>query len=171
MNAATPSGLAESGVFLRRRLRSEDDAALSAQGLVKVAIDPQEDHPAALGRDQADTELGLLYGNRHRPDFGYRHHLDDPDDPVSAGAFAGWSASKRTFLVTSDNTIGLESPPQVNTDEVLTARRPFTRFKAGLAASYRVTDSVGISASASRVYAGEGVGAADAVGLSTYAVW
>ncbi|HSH40608.1 MAG TPA: hypothetical protein VK973_00585, partial [Arenicellales bacterium] len=173
---------AESDFFLRKRLWHSGDAAFSTQGLVKAPIDPEEDHAAALGRDQVDLELSLLYGNRHRTetgtffynlDVGYRHRMEDPDDQVSAGGFAGWSASKWTFLVTSDNTIGLESPPSVNVngDEVLTARRSFTRFKAGLVASYRLTNTIGVSANASRVYTGEGVGATDAVGLSTYAVW
>lgn len=176
------SGPAEADFFLRQRLWGEGNAAFSAQGLVKAPIDPQEDHTAALGRDQFDAELSLLYGNRHPMDtgtffynfdVGYRHRMDEPDDQVSAGGFAGWSVSKWTFLVTSDNTIGLEEPPSVNVngDEVLTARRSFSRFKAGLVASYRLTNSVGVSANASRVYAGEGVGATDAVGLSTYAVW
>lgn len=174
------SGLAESDVFLRQRLWSEGDAAFSTQALAKVPIDPQQNDPAALGRDQVDAELSFLYGDRHRldagtffynVDVGYRHRFDEPDDQVSAGAFAGWSVSKWTFLVTSDNTIGLDAPPEVGTDEVLTARRSFSRFKAGLVASYRLTENLGLSANASRVYAGEGVGAADALGLSTYAVW
>jgi hypothetical protein len=174
------SGIAESDVLLRKRLWSEGDAAFSAQGLVKVPLDPQEDHAAALGRDQVDAQLSLLYGNRHRLDtgtffynldVGYRHRLDDPDDQVNASAFAGWSASKWTLLVTSENTIGLESPPQLDSDEVLTARRSFSRFKAGLVASYRLTGNVSVSANASRVYAGEGVGASDAVGLSAFALW
>lgn len=176
------SGPAESDFFLRQRLWREGDAAFSAQGLVKAPIDPEENHAAALGRDQFDLELSLLYGNRHRMengtffynlDVGYRHRMEDPDDQVSAGAFAGWSVSKWTFLVSSDNTIGLESPPSVNLngDEVLTARSSFSRFKAGLVASYRLTDTIGVSGNASRVYAGEAVGATDAVGLSTYAVW
>lgn len=176
------SGLAESDVLLRQRLWGEGDAAFSVQGLVKLPIDPQEDHQAALGRDQEDYELSFLYGNRHRMDsgtlfynaeVGYRHRAGDPDDQTSANGFVGWSVEKWTFLVTTENTFGLESPPKVNVngDEVLTARRSFTRHKAGLVASYRVTDSIGISANVSRVYAGEAVGATDAVGLSTYAVW
>jgi len=179
------SGVAETDVFLRQRLWSEGDAAFSTQGLVKVPLDPEEEDPAALGRNQYDVELSLLYGNRHRMesgtflynfDIGYRHRMEEPDDQISLGGFAGWSVSKWTFLVTSDNTIGLESPPviDVNADsaeEVLTARRSFSRFKAGLVASYRLTDSLGLSANASRVYAGEGVGATDSLGLSTYAVW
>lgn len=178
------SGVAETDVFLRQRLWSDGDAAFSTQGLVKVPVDPQEDHPAALGRDQVDVELSLLYGNRHRMDtgtffynfdIGYRHRLEEPDDQVSAGAFAGWSTGKWTFLVTADNNFGLESP-EVNVDaetaeEVLTARRTYTSHEAGLAASYKITDSVGISANASRVYAGEGVGATDKVGVSAFAVW
>lgn len=178
----TNSGLAESDVFLRQKLWGRGDAAFSVQGLVKVPIDPQEDHTAALGRDQQDYELSLLYGNRNRMDsgtlfynldVGYRHRAKDPDDQISANAFLGWSMTKWTFLVTSENTVGLESPPAVNVngDEVLTARRSFTRFKGGLVASYRIADSVGISANVSRVYAGEAVGATDAVGLSTYVVW
>lgn len=175
----TNSGLAETDILLRQKLGGEGDAAFSVQGLVKVPIDPQEDDEAALGRDQVDAQLSLLYGNRHRMDAGtffynleagYRHRLEEPDDQVSANAFAGWSASKWTFLVTSENTVGVDSP-EVDSDEVLTARRTFTQFKAGLVASYRITDHLGISANASRVYAGEGVGAADAVGLSAFAVW
>lgn len=175
----TNSGLAETDILLRQRLWGEGDAAFSAQGLVKMPLDPQEDDEAALGRDQVDAQLSLLYGNRHRMDAGtffynleagYRHRFEDPDDQVSANAFAGWSVSKWTFLVTSENTVGVDSP-EVDSDEVLTARRTFTQFKAGLVASYRVTDNLGISANASRVYAGEGVGAADAVGLSVFAVW
>jgi hypothetical protein len=176
------SGLAETDVFLRQRLWGEGDAAFSAQGLVKVPLEPDEDHPAALGRDQYDIGLSLLYGNRYRMDastflynvdFGYRHRLEDPDDQVHANAYAGWALSKWTFLITSENTVGLESPPElnVNSDEVLTARRSFTSFKAGLVASYRLTDHFGIGADASRVYAGEGVGATDAVGLSAFATW
>lgn len=175
----TNSGLAETDVLLRQRLWGEGDAAFSVQGLVKLPVDPQEEEEAALGRDQMDAELSLLYGNRHRMDagtffynldVGYRHRVDDPDDQVNANAFAGWSVSKWTFLVTSENTVGLESPPSVE-DEVLTARRSFTQFKAGLVASYRITDNMGVSANASRIYAGEGVGASDAVGLSAFAVW
>lgn len=176
------SGLAETDVFLRQRLWGKGDTAFSAQGLVKVPIEPEEDRPAALGRDQYDVELSLLYGNRHRMegstflynvDFGYRHRIDDPDDQVHANAYAGWSASGWTFLITSENTVGLESPPQVNvnSDEVLTARPSFTEFKAGLVASYRLTDNSGVSANVSRVYAGEGVGATEAVGVSAYTVW
>lgn len=181
-NRVSNSGLAEADILLRQRLWSAGDAAFSTQGLVKLPIDPQEDHQAALGRDQRDYELSFLYGNRHRADsgtlfynaeIGYRHRAGDPDDQMSANGFVGWSVEKWTFLVTAENTFGLESPPEVNVngDEVLTARRSFTRHKAGLVTSYKVTEKVGISATVSRVYTGEAVGATDAVGLSTYAVW
>ncbi|HSH44066.1 MAG TPA: hypothetical protein VK973_18220, partial [Arenicellales bacterium] len=48
------SGPAESDFFLRKRLWHSGDAAFSTQGLVKAPIDPEEDHAAALGRDQVD---------------------------------------------------------------------------------------------------------------------
>lgn len=172
------SGLAESDVLLRQNLWSQGDAAFSAQGLVKIPIDPQENEQAALGRDQVDAELSLLYGNRHRFDsgtffynvgVGYRKRFEGPDDQAKANAFAGWSVSKWTFLVTSDNSVGLKSAR--DDSEVLTAGPSYTRFEAGLVASYHLTDKVSVSANASTTYAGEQVGAGQSAGLSSFIVW
>ncbi|MFU8878728.1 MAG: transporter [Wenzhouxiangellaceae bacterium] len=177
----TNDGLAEVDVFLRKRLWSgnDGDAAFSFQTLLKAPLRSNEGRPAALGRDQHDVELSLLYGNRHRKtagtffynvDFGYRFRTKEPDDQVHVNAFMGWSWSKWTLMVTSDNTIGVDSP-EVGTDVVLTAQRTFTRLTGGLAASYRFTDNFGISANASRVWKGEGIGVIEAVGLSAFATW
>lgn len=181
---ATNSGLAESDVYLRQNLWRKGDASLSAQGLVKIPLNSDESDPAALGRDQVDTELGLMYGNRVRGDastffynldIGYRRRFEAPDDQVSAGAFAGWSFDRWTFVLSSDNAIGLDDP-EVNfdrdqVDQVLTTGLSFTRFEAGAGVTYRLTDSFSVSANASRTYAGEQVGAANSYGLSAFALW
>lgn len=173
------SGLAETDVYLRQNLWRSGDAAFSTQGLVKLPINPQQDEPAALGRDQVDAKLSLLYGNRIRGDsavffynfdVGYRRRFKEPDDQVSAGAFAGWSIQDWTVVVSSDNTIGLDDP-ELSEDEVLTAGRSFSRFEAGLGTSYRLTDHFSLSANVARTYAGEQVGAANTYGLSAFAVW
>jgi hypothetical protein len=181
---ARNSGLAEADVYLRQNLWRDGDASLSAQGLVKVPLQPDENDPAALGRDQVDTELGLLYGDRIRSDastffynfdIGYRRRFEAPDDQVSAGAFAGWSVDRWTFVLSSDNAIGLDDP-EVNldrnqVDQVLTTGLSFTRFEAGAGITYRLTDTVSVNANASRTYAGESVGAANSYGLSAFALW
>ncbi|MDT8449646.1 MAG: transporter [Wenzhouxiangellaceae bacterium] len=172
-------GLAEVDVSLRKRLWGEGDAAFSFQTLVKVPLRSNEGDPAALGRDQYDVDLSLLYGNRHRMsagtlfynvDFGYRFRAEEPDDQVHADAFLGWSQSRWTFMVTSSNSIGVDEP-EVDSDVVLTGRRTFTRLTAGLVASYRITNNFGISANASRVWKGEGIGVIQSAGLSLFAIW
>lgn len=175
------SGLPETDVFLRQNLWRDSDAAFSAQGLVKIPVDPQENDPAPLGRDQTDAELSLLYGNRVRGDsgtffynlgIGYRKRWDGLDDQAKANAFAGWATRKWTFLMTSDNTVGLESAKKDGQGiEVLTAGRSFTQLEAGLVASYHVNDTLSISANGSKTYYGENVGAKNSVGLSASMVW
>lgn len=173
------SGLAAADVFLRKSLWSAGDAAFSAQGLVKLPVQPDENDPAALGRDQVDAELSLLYGNRVRSDagtffynfdVGYRRRFKEPDDQVSAGAFAGWSVSDWTFVVSSSNSIGLDDP-EFSEEQVLTAGRSFSRFEAGASISYRLTERLFVNANASTTYAGEQVGATRAYGLSAFTVW
>lgn len=175
------SGLPETDVFLRQSLWRNGDAAFSAQGLVKIPVDPQADDPAALGRDQTDAELSLLYGNRLRGDsgtffynlgIGYRKRWGGLDDQAKGNAFAGWATPKWTILVTSDNTVGLESAkPDGQGIEVLTAGRSFTQLEAGLVASYHVNDTLSISANGSKTYYGENVGAKNAIGLSASLGW
>lgn len=176
---ATNSGPAEADVYLRQNLWQDGDASLSTQGLVKIPVQPDGNDPAALGRNQVDVELGLLYGDRiptqssmffYNVDIGYRRRFEAPDDQVSAGAFAGWSFNKWTFVISSDNAIGLDDP-EVSEDQVLTTGLSFTRFEAGTGVTYRLTDSISVNANASRTYAGEQVGAANSYGLSAFAVW
>lgn len=172
------SGLAEADVLLRQGLWTNGNAAFSIQGLVKAPIDPQEDSPAALGRDQVDAELMLLFGNRHPGEsvtffynvgIGYRMRFEGLDDQVKANAFVGWGGQKWTFLLTSDNTIGLETTDEGS--EVLTTERSFTQYEAGLVTSYRVTDAFILSINGSTTYAGEGVGAGNSGGLSALVLW
>lgn len=175
----TNEGVADAEIYARKNLWREGDAAFSTQALVKLPVEPDEDADVPLGRDQVDAELSLMYGDRHRGenatffynvDIGYRKRFEDPDDQVSIGGFAGWSLSRWTFLVTSDNTIGLDDP-KFNTDEVLTAGRTFTQHKLGLVASYRLTDHLSIGANASTTYAGESVGATNYYGVTAFATW
>lgn len=181
---ASNSGVAEADVYLRQNLWRDGDAAFSTQGLVKIPVEPDENDPAALGRDQVDAELSFLYGNRIRGDastffynfdIGYRRRFKAPDDQVSAGAFAGWSIDRWTFVLSSDNAIGLDDPKvefnQDQVDQVLTTGLSFTRFEAGAGITYRVTDSLHVSANASRTYAGEQVGAANSYGLTAFTAW
>lgn len=84
----------------------------------------------------------------------------------------GWATLKWTFLVTSDNTIGLESAKQDGQGiEVLTAGRSSTQLEAGLVASYHVNDAFSVSANGSKTYYGENVGAKNSMGLSASLLW
>jgi hypothetical protein len=96
----TNSGFAETDFYVKQRLWSRDQAAFSIQGLVKVPVNPDEDHEAALGRDQNDVEVKLMYGNRrpvgtgrifYNGEVGFRKRFEEPDDELSVNAFIGWS--------------------------------------------------------------------------------
>ncbi|WP_139349774.1 hypothetical protein [Thioalkalivibrio denitrificans] len=163
----TNSGLAESDFLVRKRLWSRDQASFSVQGLVKVPINPDEDHEAALGRDQMDAEVKLAYGNR-RPagagrifysgEAGFRKRFEGLDDELSLNAFFGWSPGGAwSFIARSANTFGLGSDD--NNDDVLTAGPSYTRHDAQLMTSYRMGNSASLVAGVSHTYAGENVGA------------
>jgi hypothetical protein len=163
---ASNSGLAETDLFLRKRLWSQDQAAFSIQGLVKAPISPDEDDQAALGRDQTDIEVKLLYGNRrplgtarifYNGEIGFRKRFEEPDDEIMANAFIGWTpGGPFTLILRSANTIGLGN--EDGSSEVLTTGPSFTRHDAQLMASYRFPNSVSLVGGVSNTYAGENVG-------------
>lgn len=166
--SATNSGLAEADAYMRYRLWQRDRAAFSVQGLVKVPINPDEGHVAALGRDQIDAELRLLYGNRHELTRGgaifyngglaYRKRFKGPDDQIHADAYVGWAPGGAwTFIARSANTLGIGS--EGGTREVLTTAPSFRRHEAQLIANYRFTERISASMGVSTTYAGESVGA------------
>lgn len=161
----TNSGLAESDLFGRLRMWHEGEAAFSIQGLVKVPIRPDEDSPAALGRDQTDAEVSLLYGNRHPGDsgtifynaeVGYRKRFKDPADELHANAFLGWSGQAWTVVVSSVNTVGLGN--EGGGTAVLTQGPSFKRYDAQLSAGYKFSDHMSATAGIANTYAGENVG-------------
>lgn len=162
----TNSGLAEADLFVRQRLWSRDQAAFSVQGLVKVPINPDEDHEAALGRDQMDAAITLAYGNRrpvgsgrifYNGEVGFRKRFDGPDDEVSLNGFIGWSpGGPWSFILRSANTFGLGNDDDDR--DVLTAGPSYTRHDAQLMTSYRFRNSVSLVGGVSTTYAGENVG-------------
>lgn len=160
------SGLAETDLFARLRLWHQDRAAFSVQGLVKVPIKSDESDPAALGRDQYDAQLSLLYGNAHplswgtifyNLDVGYRKRFKSPADEVHADAFIGWSQQPWTVVLDSSNTIGLNN--KKNGTQVLTAEPSFRRHDIQLSGAYQFTDTVSGVVGVSTTYAGRDVGA------------
>lgn len=166
--SATNSGLAEADAFLRYRLWHKDQAAFSVRGLVKVPIEPDEKHAAALGRDQVDAEVALLYGNRHilrsggnvfySGELGYRKRFGGPDDQLHLHGYVGWNrGGPWTVVLRSANTIGIGS--ESGTREVLTTGPSFRKHEAQLIVSRRFTDSVSGVVGVSTTYAGENVGA------------
>jgi hypothetical protein len=167
----TNTGFPEVDTFLRLRLWSEGHQAFSIQGLVKVPVDPREDSRVALGRNQVDTELRMLYGNRHdvgggrifyNAGLGYRKRFEEPSDEIHADAFIGWwSGGRWTLALHSLNTVGLSN--QAAGVEVLTAEPDFRRHRLRLTAFYRATDSLGFSAGATRTIAGRRVGLENSV--------
>lgn len=163
----TNSGLAEADAFLRYRLWQKDQAAFSVQGLVKAPIEPDEDDVAALGRDQVDVELSLLYGNRHalhqggsifyNGEVGYRKRFKEPDDEIHLDAYVGWSTGGPwTVVLRSANSIGIGDA--TGTREVLTTRPSFRRHEAQLIGSYRFTPKTSGVVGVSTTFAGEDVG-------------
>ena len=171
----TNSGLAETDAFLRYRLWQQDQAAFSVQGLVKAPINPDETDAAALGRDQVDVELSLLYGNRHtldsgarvfyNGDVGYRKRFQDPDDEIHADAYVGWSwGGPLSLVLRSANTFGVGN--EEGTREVLTTGPSFTRHEAQIIGSYQFSDSVTGVLGVSNTYAGENVGVGNTGSLS-----
>lgn len=160
------SGLAETDLFLRQRLWQRDQAAFSIQGLVKVPISPDEEDPAALGRDQVDLDIKLLYGNRHgagrgtifyNGELGYRKRFEGPDDEIMANAFLGWTpGGPWSFILRSANTFGVGN--EDGNSEVLTAGPSFTRHDVQFMAIYRLPNSMAIVGGVSNTYAGENVG-------------
>jgi hypothetical protein len=163
----TNEGLAEADAFLRYRLWSQDQAAFSVQGLVKAPIEPDEDDLAALGRDQVDVELSLLYGNRrtlqsggsffYNGELGYRKRFKEPDDEIHLDAYVGWSTGGPwTVVLRSANTIGVGNA--TGTREVLTTRPSFRRHEAQLIGSYRFTPKTSGVVGVSTTFAGEDVG-------------
>jgi hypothetical protein len=163
---ASNSGLAEVDLYLRKRLWQQDQAAFSIQGLVKAPVSPDQDHAAALGRDQVDAEIKLLYGNRHsvggggifyNGELGYRKRFEGPDDEIMANAFIGWTpGGPLSLILRSANTFGVGN--EEGTSEVLTAGPSFTRHDAQLMASYRFPNALSITGGYSSTYAGENVG-------------
>jgi hypothetical protein len=162
----TNSGFAESDFFVRQRLWSRDQAAFSVQGLVKVPMNPDEDHEAALGRDQMDAAIALAYGNRrslgrgrifYNGELGFRKRFEGPDDELSLNGFVGWTpGGSWSFIVRSANTFGLGNDE--DNGDVLTAGPSYTRHDAQLMASYRLGNSMSLVGGVSTTYAGENVG-------------
>lgn len=160
------SGLPEADILGRLRLWHAGEAAFSVQGLVKIPIDPDENSPAALGRDQNDVELSLLYGNRHplqaggtifyNVDAGFRKRFDDPSDEIHANAFLGWSGAAWSVVLSSTNTLGLGN--EGLGPNVLNQGPNFTRYEAQLGVGYQFTDSVSATGGVATTYAGENVG-------------
>lgn len=163
---ASNSGLAEADLYLRKRLWQRYQAAFSVQGLVKAPINPDEDDVAALGRDQVDAEIKLLYGNGHsvgggrvfyNGEVGFRKRFDGPDDEIMANAFIGWTpGGPWSLILRSANTFGVGNDD--GSSEVLTAGPSFTRHDAQLMASYRFQNSLSVTGGFSSTYAGENVG-------------
>lgn len=159
-------GIAESDFFVRQRLWSRDQASFTVQALVKIPLKADEDHPAALARDQVDAAIELAYGNRHSvgtgsifysAEVGYRRRWEEPDDEVSANAFLGWSPGESwSFILRSANTWGVSD--EGDGLEVLTAGPSFTRNDVQLMVSYRFSNAVSLVGGASTTYAGENVG-------------
>jgi hypothetical protein len=162
----TNSGFAESDFFVRQRLWSRDQAAFSVQGLVKVPMNPDEDHEAALGRDQVDAAIALAYGNRrslgrgrifYNGEVGFRKRFEGPDDELSLNGFVGWTpGGSWSFIVRSANTFGLGNDE--DNGDVLTAGPSYTRHDAQLMASYRLRNAMSVVGGVSTTYAGENVG-------------
>lgn len=162
----TNSGFAESDFFVRQRLWSRDQAAFSVQGLVKVPMNPDEDHEAALGRDQVDAAIALAYGNRrslgrgrifYNGEVGFRKRFEGPDDELSLNGFVGWTpGGSWSFIVRSANTFGLGNDE--DNGDVLTAGPSYTRHDAQLMASYRLRNAMSLVGGVSTTYAGENVG-------------
>lgn len=177
----TNSGFAEADMYGRVRVWSQNEAALSLQGLVKVPIDPEQDSAAALGFDQVDVEGSVQFGNRHplaggklfyNFDLGYRKRFEEPTDEVDGNAYVGWwSGGLFTMAASLDNVIGL-SGDSGDTLEALTAEPSYRRHRFGLSFAYRVGEHFGVPrlslvAGGSTTYAGENVGATNSgfVGL------
>jgi hypothetical protein len=165
---ATNSGLAEADAFLRYRLWHKDQAAFSVRGLVKAPIEPDEKDAAALGRDQADAELALIYGNRrslqgggnvfYSGELGYRKRYGSPDDQAHLNGYIGWNpGGPWTVVLRSANTIGIGD--ESGRREVLTTGPSFRKHEAQLMLSRRITDSVSGVVGVSTTFAGENVGA------------
>jgi hypothetical protein len=162
----TNSGFAETDFFVRQRLWSRDQAAFSVQGLVKVPMNPDEDHEAALGRDQMDAAITLAYGNRrpvgrgrifYNGEVGFRKRFEGPDDELSLNGFVGWTpGGSWSFILRSANTFGLGN--EDDNGDVLTAGPSYTRHDAQLMASYRLRNSMSLVGGVSTTYAGENVG-------------
>jgi hypothetical protein len=163
---ATNSGLAETDLIARQRLWNRDQAAFSVQGTVKVPINPDEDHEAALGRDQVDAEVKFMYGNRrpagagrifYNGEMGFRKRFEGPDDELSINAFIGWTPGGAwSFIARSANTFGIGNDDE--NGDVLTAGPSYTRHDAQLMASYRLPNAMSVVGGVSTTYAGENVG-------------
>lgn len=171
---STNQGFAESDFFVRQRLWSRDQAALSVQGLVKVPLKADEERAAALGRDQLDAAIELAYGNRHSlssgsifysAEAGYRRRWEDPNDELSLNAFFGWSpGGSWSFILRSANTWGLSD--DISGREVLTTGPSFVRNDAQLMVSYRFSNAMSLVGGVSTTYAGENVGAGNTAFLA-----
>jgi hypothetical protein len=169
----TNEGLAEADLFVRQRLWKHDQASTSLQMLVKLPIEPDEGHVAALGRDQVDAALKLAYGNRHSvgvgrifysADAGYRRRWELPDDEISLNAFIGWSPTESwSIIVRSANVWGVKEGEDIaeaidEGSEVLTTGPSFERHDAQLLTSYKFHNAVSLVGGVSTTYAGENVG-------------
>lgn len=172
------SGLVESDFFLRYRLWREGQAAFSVQTQVKAPLEPDEEDPAALGRDQVDAEISLLYGNRipmrhnsflYHGELGFRRRFEEPADEIMANAYIGWSRNAPwTLVLRSANTIGLNNEEG---REVLAAGPNFKRHEAQLIGSYRFNNTVSGVVGVSNTYAGENVGVANTGFVSLLALF
>jgi hypothetical protein len=166
---ASNAGLAESDFFLRYRLWQSGESAFSVQTLVKAPLHPDEEDPAALGRDQVDAEINLLYGSRipmdhgaflYHADLGFRKRFDEPDDEVFANAYVGWSGPDSwSLILRSANTIGLGNSQG---REVLASGPSFKRYEAQLIAGYQFNNTLSGSVGISNAYAGENSGVTNA---------
>jgi hypothetical protein len=167
----TNTGFPQVESYARLRLWSEGHQAFSIQGWVKVPVDPRQNSRVPLGRNQVDTELRLLYGNRHDVGRGrifyggglaFRKRFEDPSDEVHADAFLGWWPGDRlTMAVSFLNTIGLAN--EADGVEVLTAEPDFRRHRLRLNATYRVSETVSFNAGATRTIFGRRVGLENSV--------
>jgi hypothetical protein len=177
----TNSGLAETDLFVRQRLWKHAQASTSIQALVKLPIEPDEDHVAALGRDQVDAAVKLAYGNRHdvgdgrifySAETGYRRRWELPDDEISLNAFIGWSPGDSwSFIVRSANVWGVKDGEDIaqaidEGGEVLTTGPSFVRHDAQLLTSYKFHNAVSLVGGVSSTYAGENVGVGETAFLA-----
>jgi hypothetical protein len=177
----TNSGLAETDLFIRQRLWKHNQASTSIQALVKLPIEPDENHVAALGRDQVDAAVKLAYGNRHSvgagrifysAETGYRRRWELPDDEISLNAFIGWSpGGSWSFIVRSANVWGVKEGEDIaqaidEGSEVLTTGPSFVRHDAQLMTSYKFRNAVSLVGGVATTYAGENVGVGETAFLA-----